>query len=925
MKRYFIGAAMLFAFCLITLPSALTFKAAAVSERPRKGLASRDGFKPAGQPQTFVVNTTEDSSDEVVGDGNCADFGGDCSLRAAIEEANANEGTTVINFSIPPGGPQTINVAEPLPDILSTMLIDATTQPGFNGTPIIVLNSVIVEAIVDGFVLAADNSRIRGFVITNFAGNGITVFGDENSITDNFIGVGLDGVTPAGNGGAGVQIGRVPVIDQASAADFSPAVFDANTVSDNRIAFNRFGVVVIASENNRISANSIFSNAELGIDLNADGVTPNDFCDEDQGANDQQNFPILTSVQADANNISIAGTLDSPPNSSFQVEFFSNSECDPSGNGEGQTFIGVATVMSGKGCGASFAVTFPVTIPGGSFITATATDQVGNTSEFSPCILVAQTNCTITCPPDQAIAVQGNACGTLVSYSPPTVSEGCPEVAVTCTPPSGSFFPVGATQVICQLGTGPICAFNVSVLESSPPSIVCPADLLVTTDGQRPRVVNFPDPQAADNCTGQVQVLCVPPSGSTFPPGTTLINCTAVDASGNTASCRFNVTVADSTPPTITCPPNVNMQAPSGQCSAVVNFPAPGLGSSPPGTLVICAPASGATFPAGITMVTCTATTPAGQTARCSFAVTVNGQPQLSVIPPGPLEFGVADPPRKPRNNTPQGCDCTKTFVLQNTGCATVEASLTAIMRTGAETTNGRITDTDDSDFFSVVIVNADGSERPAECTVGVNCIRINTGGQITFRVRFRPFIPRLAGRTDGLSASHVLCDTITSKLVFAISGGQQLTVDLVGRVTDEVKMVNPDNTRKRAKVKTSRSSGQVEVTYAVFDSDLNVRRARYVFRGRNGNQIGEALEVDLAPSIDESDIIKGQSFLVIQRFDGDFSGVASVEVTVFDDESSDSTTGALRAGAGASGGRLTPSRAISPRSIEVTAARPLR
>ena len=483
-------------------------------------------------------------------------------------------------------------------------------------------------------------------------------------------------------------------------------------------------------------------------------------------------------------------------------------------------------------------------MPSNSFITATATDESGNTSEFSACLRLANSECILTCPPDQPVVAQGNACGSVVTYTTPEVAEGC-EGTVTCSPPSGSFFPVGATQVTCQIIDGPFCTFNVIVLETAPPTITCPANVNVTTERQQPRVVTYPSPQASDNCPGEIQIQCVPPSGSTFPPGATLINCSATDVSGNTATCRFNVIVGDTSPPTIVCPPNVSVQAPAAQCSAVVTYPAPNVSSSPPGTVATCIPASGTSFPAGVTTVTCTATTPAGQRATCSFTVTVIGPAQATVIAQSPLEFGVANPPRKPRNRTPDGCDCTKTFVIQNTGCGTLEANLSAIMRTGADVANGRITDTDDSDFFSVVIVNDDGSERPAQCTTGTNCIRINPGQRLTFRVRFHPFIPRLTGKTTGLSASDVLCDTITSKLVFTVAGGQQLTVNLVGRVTDDVKMINPDNTRKRATVKRSQSGGQTEITYAVFDSDLNARRARYIFRGRNGNQIGPAIEVE--------------------------------------------------------------------------------
>src|SRR5205814_7469032 len=92
------------------------------------------------------------------------------------------------------------------------------------------------------------------------------------------------------------------------------------------------------SNHNAIRYNSIYSNAGLGIDFGNDGITANDAGDGDTGLyNDLQNFPVLTSAQFGAGTITIAGTLNSKPSSSFNVQFFQNTSCDPSGAGEGQT------------------------------------------------------------------------------------------------------------------------------------------------------------------------------------------------------------------------------------------------------------------------------------------------------------------------------------------------------------------------------------------------------------------------------------------------------------------------------------------------------------------------------------------------------------------------------------------------------------
>ena len=95
------------------------------------------------------------------------------------------------------------------------------------------------------------------------------------------------------------------------------------------------------------------------------------------------------------------------------------------------------------------------------------------------------------------------------------------------------------------VGTGPTCTFTVKVNDTQPPTITCPANIVVAAAATCPpatsRTVNF-TVTATDNCPG-VTVVCVPPSGSIFPVGTTTVTCTATDASGNTATCSFTVTV----------------------------------------------------------------------------------------------------------------------------------------------------------------------------------------------------------------------------------------------------------------------------------------------------------------------------------------------------------------------------------------------
>lgn len=143
-----------------------------------------------------------------------------------------------------------------------------------------------------------------------------------------------------------------------------------------------------SSTGNAILGNSIFDNGGsfLGIDLAVPptaerGVTSNDLGDGDTGANNLQNFPVLTAAAAGGN---VAGTLNSAANTTYRIEIFSNTACDLSGNGEGKTFVRSESLTTDGSGNASFNAA-EVPVAAGEFVTATATDPSGNTSEFSAC------------------------------------------------------------------------------------------------------------------------------------------------------------------------------------------------------------------------------------------------------------------------------------------------------------------------------------------------------------------------------------------------------------------------------------------------------------------------------------------------------------------------------------------------------------
>lgn len=131
---------------------------------------------------------------------------------------------------------------------------------------------------------------------------------------------------------------------------------------------------------NRISKNMVFENAGRGIDLNNDSFTINGPGDSDIGANGLQDYPFVVGVEFTAGSKTIHWNLDSTPASTFRIEFFSNLFPDPSGFGEGEKFLNGIDVVTDLTGTARFSTTHSL---GELFISATATDVLGNTSEFS--------------------------------------------------------------------------------------------------------------------------------------------------------------------------------------------------------------------------------------------------------------------------------------------------------------------------------------------------------------------------------------------------------------------------------------------------------------------------------------------------------------------------------------------------------------
>ncbi len=151
----------------------------------------------------------------------------------------------------------------------------------------------------------------------------------------------------------------------------------------------------------------------------------------------------------------------------------------------------------------------------------------------------------LNCPTQIVTSCRGLG-GVKVSYVV-GIQDNCdPSPVLTLDPPSGSVFATGTNVVVATgkdaSGNTSHCTFTVVVLDNQPPAITCPPDRTVAAVSSAGTRV-FYAATADDNCDDSPQVTCIPPSGSVFPLGVTPVTCIAKDASGNTATCVFLVTV----------------------------------------------------------------------------------------------------------------------------------------------------------------------------------------------------------------------------------------------------------------------------------------------------------------------------------------------------------------------------------------------
>ena len=208
--------------------------------------------------------------------------------------------------------------------------------------------------------------------------------------------------------------------------------------------------------------------------------------------------------------------------------------------------------------------------------------------------------CVLDCPADVVVtanATQGGQPGAFVTYAAASVQSGDCN-GVSNTPGSGSFFPVGTHSIVSTSGTGQTCSFSVTVLDTAPPTISCPAAVTRTApSGATEYTFDPPDSPGTptfsasgtatltfvrgddtaavyDDQGAVVTPAVVHSLTDPWPIGTTGIQWTVTDAGGRTKSCSQTVTIVEAgarEAVTISCPANVSIEAPSGSCQATVS------------------------------------------------------------------------------------------------------------------------------------------------------------------------------------------------------------------------------------------------------------------------------------------------------------------------------------------------------------------
>jgi len=274
---------------------------------------------------------------------------------------------------------------------------------------------------------------------------------------------------------------------------------------------------------------------------------------------------------------------------------------------------------------------------GSNNVTLFVSDGVNSASCTAVVTVVDTTAPAITCPVNQDVYANASCQAILPDYtglgSATDVCDAAP--AITQSPAAGSTVSATTTTVTLTAtdasGNASSCTFDVTLLDTVAPAIACPIDMNVATDGSCDyAIADFTGmATTTDNCDANPTVTQSPAIGTTLSGAGTVqaITLYSTDASGNVDSCSFNITLADSTAPSIACPGNDTIAANATCDVALADYTmmatvADNCDASP---VVTQSPAVGTLIngTGTVQLVTLYATDASGNVDSCSFNVVV--------------------------------------------------------------------------------------------------------------------------------------------------------------------------------------------------------------------------------------------------------------------------------------------------------------
>ncbi len=317
---------------------------------------------------------------------------------------------------------------------------------------------------------------------------------------------------------------------------------------------------------------------------------------------------------------------------------------------------GVPVFATTKASGSSFPLGLTEVI-----ITATDASNVQAECRFKVNVrqVVATGTCSPTdntgpafgnCPANQTLATQNGSA--VAVWNEPSVTDACLPILLCASANSGQRFPVGTTTVIYTAtdskNNASTCSFTVTVTGGGDPCLTdnilpvisnCAGNFFTTLNPAINGGVGvWATPSASDNCSA-VTLTSNFQTGTIFPAGNTVVTYTAKDAKNNTSTCSFTINVAatnpcagDVTPPSITCPANVAVNATGNSATATWTVPTATDNCGTPS--VNATHASGQLFQVGVTTVTYAASDANGNRKTCTFTVTVNNPCFTDTIAP---------------------------------------------------------------------------------------------------------------------------------------------------------------------------------------------------------------------------------------------------------------------------------------------------